>query len=583
MITKSTRRKDLVKDPKENLIIGIGKYWGAFYKENPHRFAMDYFGVKLHIFQQIILYKMNKSDQTCIIATRGIGKSWLLGLYACIISVLRPGSSILVAAKRKKQAKLLITSKIMGDLYLKSEALRREIKSLQNNNNECVVEFWNGSRIEAVVSNDDARGYRSNCLIIDEYRMVDQNTVDTVLLPFLNTPRQPGYLNNPKYSHMVEENIEVYLSSGWFSNEWSFQRYKETVKGMLKGESMFACNLPFTVSLEHGLLTKKRIKKEMQKESMSNASFLMEYCGMFYNENDSAFFKSSFINPCRTLESVFYPPSNTEYIKYKNSKNKKYKIPKVAGEYRVIGADIAVSKIAGSDNSIYTLMRLVPDGDRYKRLVVHIESYRGMEAESQCIRLKQLMNDFDADNLIIDTNGVGHTVWSYIQKTNYDVERDEWYDAYTCFNDDNTVDKNIAKNALEIVYSMKAHGDINSRMAFMLRESFINKNILLPINNIDAKEMIFEKNNVKAGDIEEKAYLEAKLLQPFEQTDILVNEMINLESEIKEGKVKITEKGRSHKDRYSSLLYTNFLANLIEEREYKSKNSNTGSDFLFLT
>ena len=63
----------------------------------------------------------------------------------------------------------------------------------------------------------------------------------------------------------------------------------------------------------------------------------------------------------------FYPPSNTEYIKYKNSKNKKYKMPKVAGEYRIIGADIAVSKIAGSDNSIYTLMRLVPDGDRYKK------------------------------------------------------------------------------------------------------------------------------------------------------------------------------------------------------------------------
>ena len=49
MITKSVRRKDLVKDPKENLIRGVGKYWGAFYKENPHRFAMDYFLSLIHI------------------------------------------------------------------------------------------------------------------------------------------------------------------------------------------------------------------------------------------------------------------------------------------------------------------------------------------------------------------------------------------------------------------------------------------------------------------------------------------------------------------------------------------------------
>lgn len=88
----------------------------------------------------------------------GISKSWTLAAYACTRAVLYPKSNILIAAKRKKQAKLLITSKIMDDLYKRSEALRREIKSLQNNNNECRIEFWNGSIIEAVVSNDDSRG-----------------------------------------------------------------------------------------------------------------------------------------------------------------------------------------------------------------------------------------------------------------------------------------------------------------------------------------------------------------------------------------------------------------------------------------
>ena len=572
MVTKTKKRARLkANDSYTNLKEGVGKYWGAFYKQNPHRFAMDYLGVNLHIFQQIIIYLMMKCNQTCIIATRGIGKTFLLALYGCIKAILYPGSTILVAAKRKKQAKLLITTKIMGELYQKSESLRREIKTFQNNNNEIYIEFWNGSRIEAVVSNDDARGYRANVLIVDEYRMVAKNIVDTVLLPFLNTPRQPPYLNNPKYSHLIEENEEVYLSSGWFQHEWSYGRYMETVRGMLKKEHMFACNLPFTVSLEHGLLTKLRIKKEMEKESMSESSFIMEYCGQFYNESDTSFFKSSWINPCRTIEGVFYPPSNEEYLKYKNSSVKpKYKMPKLKGEIRILSADIALARGRGNDNSIYILARLLPDGDKYKRVVSHIEGYNGMEAEAQAVRIKQLFEDFDCDKMIIDSSGIGNTVWSYIQKSNYDNERDMWHEAFTCFNEDNAAILSN-KNALPVVYSMKAYADTNSKIALSLRDMLINKRLLLPVSLVDAKESVFEKSNVKTTDLEERAYLEAKLLQPFAQTDALVNELITLEYENKDGKIRISEKSGNRKDRYSSLAYLNFLANFIEEKEYKNK------------
>ena len=68
------------------------------------------------------------------------------------------------------------------------------------------------------------------------------------------------------------------------------------LKSMVKGEDSFMCSIPFTCSLDHGLLTKKKILREMKKESMTDASFAMEYCGLFYDEADDAFFKSSFID-----------------------------------------------------------------------------------------------------------------------------------------------------------------------------------------------------------------------------------------------------------------------------------------------
>ncbi|MEJ4069675.1 hypothetical protein [Clostridioides difficile] len=573
MRTKYEKRELSSNDSSRNLLESIGEYWGAFYLANPHRFCMDYFGFNLHLFQQILIYMMMKSDQFVFIASRGLGKSWLLGVFCCVIAVLKPGTCVLIAAKRKKQAKLLITSKILGDLYLKSDTLKREIKSFQVNAQEVSIDFWNGSRIEAVVSNDDARGYRANVLIVDEYRMVDEGTVNDVLVPFLTNPRQPGYLQNPKYRYMQEENKEIYLSSGWYSQHWSYKKFMETVKGMLSGEDMFACSIPFTCSLEHGLLTKKRILKEMKKESMSDASFMMEYCGVFYNESDDAFFKSSWVNPCRVLESMFYPPSDIEYLENKKKRDKKYHLNKIKGEIRIIGADIALARGVKNDNSIYTLMRMLPNEGTYKRCVVHIEAYNGMEAEKQAIRLKQLFSDFQADYMILDTQGIGTTVWSYIQKANYDSDRDEWYDAYTCFNEDNTVDKSLAKKSLPVVYSMKAYADENHKMAMSLRDVLTNRTLELPISDIEAKEMILEKEMIKADEIDKKAELEAKYIAPYLQTTALVNELINLEYSADGGKIKIKEKSGARKDRYSSLAYTNFLADYLEEKE-KRKNRN---------
>lgn len=138
-----------------------------------------------------------------------LGKSWLTSVFCTVICILKPGISVVICSKRKGQAKKLITKYILGELYTMSIALRKEIKEWQVNSQEISVTFKNGSKIEVVVSSEDSRGTRSNVIIIDEYRQVKEKIVNDVLLPFNTTPRQPGYLKNPKYSHLVEENKEI--------------------------------------------------------------------------------------------------------------------------------------------------------------------------------------------------------------------------------------------------------------------------------------------------------------------------------------------------------------------------------------
>lgn len=375
------------------------------------------------------------------------------------------------------------------------------------------------------------------------------------------------------------------MSSGWYKYDWSYRKYKEIKEAMLKGEDGFVCSIPFTCSLEHGLLTKKKIKREMEKESMSHASFLMEYCGVFWGESDDAFFQSSWLNPCRILESVYYLPDKVEWLqnKDKKRKDKPWYIPKVKGEIRIVSCDIALSKGNRSDNSIYSLIRLIPeDGVKYRRLVVNMEAYNGMEAEKQAVRIKQIFYDFEADYIIIDSNGIGNTVWSYIQKVNYDSERDIWYDAFTCFNNDDTVDKKMAKNATPVVYSMKATPKTNSDMALSLRDNFINGSIELLIDHIEAKQLIYEKELIKpSANLEQMGELEAKYLAPYIQISVAINEMINLEYSTDGGAIKIDKKSGTKKDRYSSLAYANFLADILEKEFFKGNKDD--DQFLFLT
>ena len=54
----------------ERLMEGIGE-WTSFYRANPHRFVNDYLGIKLKLFQQILIYAMMHFNFMTYIASRG--------------------------------------------------------------------------------------------------------------------------------------------------------------------------------------------------------------------------------------------------------------------------------------------------------------------------------------------------------------------------------------------------------------------------------------------------------------------------------------------------------------------------------
>lgn len=548
--------------PQDKLRQGFKK-WTAFYRANPHRFAKDYLGVNLFLYQKLLLWAMNKYNFFMYIAARGQGKSYLIALYCVIRAILYPSTNIVLASGTKGQARLIITEKI---LKLKNDSanVAREIVEFKTSANETYVLFTNGSKITAVPSSDNARGYRANILIVDEFRLISKKTIDEILKPFLNVNRTPPYLQDSKYAHLSEENKEIYISSAWYKNHWIWDSFKSYLNGMMAGKDYFVAVLPWQLSVFHRLLSKKRVEQQRTEEDFDQMSWDMEYEALFVGENENAYFKLDDIQKCRTLPKAFYPPTDRDFVEAKGTRKKLSNMPKQAGEIRIVSMDIALmgsNKSVKNDTTAFTLMRLLPEGDEYRRDVVYMESLAGQHSESQAIRLKQLYYDFEGDYVAMDTNGNGIAIFDSCTKILYDKARDVEYPAWTVINDEAMDDRKMDKNAIPLIYSIKANAEINHKVATGLRSAFEKKKIRLLINDIEAKEDLIESKGYLKKSEEEKVYL----LKPYVQATALTNELVNLIYRVVSGYIKIEEVGTTTKDRYSSIGYGNYVATLLEQ------------------
>lgn len=259
--------------PKYKKFTSKIKKWASYYRANPQRFAEDYLNVHLRLFQKILINLMNRNNYFCYIAARGQGKSFLLAIFCCVRCILYPGTKICVVSGTRGQAANIL-EKIKIELVPNAPLLKNEIKDLHLSPSDSFIEFHNSSIIKVVTASDNARGARANILLVDEYRMVDKTTLDTVLRRFLTAPRYPGYLHKKEYAHLKERNKEIYLSSAYFASHISYQRFRDYAINMLDDtKRYFVCGLPYQLSIAEGLLDENQVADEMSEAGFSETKW----------------------------------------------------------------------------------------------------------------------------------------------------------------------------------------------------------------------------------------------------------------------------------------------------------------------
>lgn len=548
----------------------------AYYRANPHRFVKDFLHIDLRWFQKIVIYAMNMNPAFCMIASRGLGKSFLIAIYCCVRCVLYPGTKICIASGTRGQS-INILEKIRTEIMPRSPELKCELRGgdVKVVASEAIALFKNGSYIKVVTASDSARGNRANILVLDEFRMIDKDTIDTVLTKFLTSSRQPGYLNKPEYTHLAgqERNRQVYLSSAYFQDHWSYTKVQSFVKNMQHPErGWFICSFPYQLAIKENLSSREDIADQMLDEDFNEIRWMMEMLAEFYGDSEGSFFNYESVAKNRKIQYPMLPGK----LCAKLSNSTKLRIqPKGAGEKRILSVDIALmsSNKHKNDASAIFINQLLPTkASRYINNIIYTETSEGLRTEEQALQIRRLYEEYECDYIVIDCKGVGLGVYDALASDISDVESGEIYPALSCCNNPDMAARCTNRNAEKVIWAINGAAKFNSDCAIMLREGFKSGKIRLLATEYDGEKSLSAikgYGNLHLSD-------QTELTLPYINTTLLINELINLQYEDSNGLIKISEKSGMRKDRYSSLSYNYWVACQLE-KDIRKKSSQTES------
>jgi hypothetical protein len=276
---EETRPKNITDEQKEQNIVN----WCSFYRRNINLYASQRLVINIHPFQHIMLYLMGVSQIFMAICSRGLSKTFGVGLFAVCKCLLYPYSEVHLTSSTINQAKKMVSDKIERELCDKLSPVLKYMKDnglikFHYGKDEIRVDFLiNGSKLWVDPADEQSRGGRATLLIYEECRLLKKGIIDSVFEKMAH-PRQAMFLSNPKYAgnpRWIEECQSIYITSARFKTEWFWNTFKtivaESYNNHTISHSFFAGDI--FLSIMFGLKTKADYYKA--KKMSGELDFMM--------------------------------------------------------------------------------------------------------------------------------------------------------------------------------------------------------------------------------------------------------------------------------------------------------------------
>jgi hypothetical protein len=562
------------------------------------------FNIELAPFQLAILHNLWTYKYPMLIGSRGMSKSFLLGLYALLRAMINQGCKIIVVGAGFRQAKVVFD--YCDTIASNAPVFRSLIGNSKPKRGADMYSFNIGeSTIIAIPVGDGSkiRGQRAHYLIADEFAAMSEAIYENVISGFASTNLSP--IEQAKY----EARIRVLKREGYWSDEMGEQSGFSGNQSIISGTAYYDFNhfakywkryktfiesrgdvdyitskigissdkldkdfdykdycvmrIPVDV-LPRGFMDDKHISRA--RLTTSSWDYSMEYGAIFALDSNN-FYKRSLIESCVTTQPIQLPSGSVSFSAVIRG-NPRY-------DY-VFGVDPA----SESDNFSIALLELHSDHrrvvycwtttkqrfkEKQEKGLVNEHDFYGYVAR----KIRDLMRVFPCFRIALDSQGGGVAVEEALHDK--DKLQEGELPIWPVIDDDDPKDTDN-KAGLHILYL------VNFSIAQWVREAnhgmrkdFEDKVLLFPqMDTVSLAEAAVEDEILKrVYDTLEDCVMEIEDLKDELATIVHTQTPGTGRDHWDTPKIKLPGKkeGRLRKDRYTALLMANAVARKIQRHE----------------
>lgn len=546
----------------------------AFWREYPDMF-IDFLqtgadgeipkdGLKFFFYQRVFLRISMRYRQVYAVFPRGYSKSFLAVLSLMIRCILYPGAKLFTAAGGKGQSASILKEKV-DELCRLVPALAREIdrrpKKTQESKDKCTYVFKNGSFFDNLAANEKTRGSRRHAGILEECVGIDGKILQEVLIPTMSISRK--CLDGTKQPDEALNKGQLYITTAGQKNSFPYQKLIQTlVKMITEPGSAFIIGGTYKILVLLGQYEKTFVQDQKRDETFNEAAFGREYESRWSGTVEDAFFNGEAFDRSRQIHQA----------------EDEYSGRSTQSSYYVVSVDVGRR---GCD-SVATVIKVTPQvyGEAFKSLV-NIYSFSDEHFEDQAIKIKKLYYKYKARRLVMDANGLGIGLLDYMIKKQVDPITGSTIPDFGVYNDEEGYYKKYRTPETEIdaIYAIKANAPINTEAHSYVQAQLNSGKLKFLIEERVAKAKLLETKVGQNMSPEKRA----ERLMPYQLTDILKDEMLNLREENEGVNIILKQANkRVKKDKFSAFEYGLYYIKQEENSKRKKRSRFRAADWQFM-
>lgn len=368
-----------------------------------------------------------------------------------------------------------------------------------------------------------------------------------VILPQMNVSRR---MANGLVNPYEKINTQViYATSAGTKSSFAYEKLIDVLeKAIIDPLHNFCMGLDYRIPVLHHLIDGQYVRELKMDPSYNEQTFASEYMGIWAGGSEESWFNFEKLSNYRKIKN----PEWTQ--KFRESQDVFYLI------------SVDVGRL--SDQTVACVFRVnIRDGKYYSTLVYLEVLGRQAETktfEQQALDIKKLIKRYRPKEVVIDCNGLGVGLADEMIRSQIS-EKGEVFPPYGFFNNDD-YKKIQPRDALPILYSLKANGPLNSQIHSNVYTRLNSGMVRFLITEQEARTALLATQKGARMSLEDRV----KRLMPHELTTKLFEEMANLRLK-RNGMDIVLEQinSRFPKDKYSAFAYGQWRIKELEEEAYQ--------------